>query len=352
MNTDSNGAYLVGRKKRHLKKSLIGLSAAITLIFLCRVAAQQKKPEVPFVPTPDRVVSEMLKIAHVDKDDVLYDLGCGDGRIVIMAAKMFGCQGVGIDIDPERIRQSQENAIEAGVSDRVQFIQMDLFKAEISEATVVTLYLLSKVNLRLRPKLLRELRPGTRVVSHDFDMEKWEPDATSSVGIEDYWDWPPEDYWDLHPEDYWDSHRVYLWIIPGNVTGTWKLTIPDITGKNKFSLKLNQKFQRIRGEAFDDIKSTPVFIRDEKIKGNELQFTLERKLKGRTERMHFEGITRVHIMEGYVRIEGRPGVKEKWKAKRIPSTLRSIESSNAEYFETKLPEKYIRNPYTSESRQP
>ncbi len=118
---------------------------------------------MPYVSTPDEVVAEMLRIANVDKDDVLYDLGCGDGRIVITAAKMYGCRGVGIDVDPDRIRESRENAIKAGVSDRVQFIQMDLFEAEIREASVVTLYLFSGVNLRLRPKLFRELSPGSRV---------------------------------------------------------------------------------------------------------------------------------------------------------------------------------------------
>lgn len=324
------------KKKRFLKKSLIGLFAAITLIFLSGAAVQQKRPDVPFVPTPDEVVSEMLKMAQVSKDDVVYDLGCGDGRIVITAASKLGCRGVGIDIDPERIRESRQNAIEAGVSDRVQFIQMDLFEADISEATVVTLYLLSEVNLRLRPKLFRELNPGTRIVSHEFNMGKWEPDASSSVKTGDYRDEQVLDYWDEHTVEYWGLHNVYFWVIPGNVTGTWKLTIPDIPGKNEFTLKFDQEFQRVKGEAFDGASSIPVFITDEKIKGNMFQFTMEGKLEGRTENLHFEGSVRNHIMQGTLKIEGSPGkAKIKWKAERVAATLRSIissDSSDMEYF--------------------
>ena len=136
---------------------------------------------MPYVPTPYDVVEEMLRIADVSKDDVLYDLGCGDGRIVIMAAEKMGTRGVGVDIDLQRIKESRENAIRAKVADRVRFLHQDLFEANISGATVVTLYLTSDVNLKVRPKLLRELKPGTRVVSNDFDMEEWEPDKTLEV---------------------------------------------------------------------------------------------------------------------------------------------------------------------------
>jgi len=315
-------------KRIYSKISLVGLLAAITLIFLSRAPAQQKKPDVPYVSTPDEVVAEMLRIANVDKDDVLYDLGCGDGRIVITAAKMYGCRGVGIDIDPERIRESRENAIKAGVSDRVQFIQMDLFEAEIREASVVALYLLSGVNLRLRPKLFLELSPGTRVVSHEFSMGKWEPDATSSVKTENYRDPYLFNYWDEQIADSWHTHTVYLWIIPGNVKGTWKLTIPDITGNDKVTLRFDQEFQRVRGQMLEGASSISVLIKDVKIRGNMLLFTLERKLKGRTESLHFEGIIQGNTMRGTMEIEGGPGKgKIKWTAKRDLSTLRPIINS-------------------------
>jgi SAM-dependent methyltransferase len=315
------------KKRRYSKKSLIGLLAVITLILLSRAVAQQKKPEVPFVPTPDEAVAEMLRMANVGKDDVLYDLGCGDGRIVITAAKKFGCRGVGIDIDPRRIEESRRNAIEAGVSDIVQFIQMDLFEAEIREATVVTLYLLSEVNLRLRPKLFRELSPGTRVVSHEFSMGKWEADATSSVRTEDYKDPYIFDYWYEQIDDYWREHNILFWVIPGNVNGTWKLTIPDISGKNEFTLRFDQKFQRVRGETLEGASSTIVFIKDGKITGNVLQFTLERNLEGRAVRMNFKGSVQGNAMRGTLEIEGGPAKRSlKWKAKRDLSTLRRIDN--------------------------
>ena len=133
------------------------------------------KPDVIYVPTPDKVVAEMLQLANVSEDDVVYDLGSGDGRIPIMAAKRYGARGVGVEIDSGRIQQARENAREAGMAKSVKFIQQDLFKTDLSEATVVTLYLLPELNVKLRPKLLRELEPGTPIVSHSFDMGEWEP---------------------------------------------------------------------------------------------------------------------------------------------------------------------------------
>lgn len=147
--------------------------------------------DVPYVPTPYDVVEEMLKLAGVKKGDVVYDLGCGDGRIVVMAAQKFGARGVGIDINPERIQEANENAAKAGVTDRVKFIQQNLFDADIREATVVTLYLLPSVNLKLRPKLQEQLRPGARVVSHSFDMGDWKPDK----------------------EVEFNGRKLYLWVI-------------------------------------------------------------------------------------------------------------------------------------------
>jgi SAM-dependent methyltransferase len=164
------------------------LAAALPL------AAQQAAAplDVPFVPTPADAVAAMLKLAGVKKDDVVYDLGSGDGRIVIAAARRYGARGVGIDIDPARIAEAEQNARAAGVASRVRFVRQDLFDADLGEATVVTLYLLPRINLRLRPKLLAELKPGTRVVSYGFDMGDWAPARTVAVG----------------------SSTLYLWVIP------------------------------------------------------------------------------------------------------------------------------------------
>ena len=138
-------------------------------------AAAQQKPDVIYVPTPQDVVDDMLRLADVKKGDILYDLGSGDGRIAITAAKRYGVKATGIDIDPERIREANENAKKAGVTKLVEFRQEDLFKAKFSDATVITLYLLPDLNMRLRPRLWAELKPGTRIVSHQFDMAEWKP---------------------------------------------------------------------------------------------------------------------------------------------------------------------------------
>jgi hypothetical protein len=184
-----------------LPRSLVALMLPlITGLLVASTAAQplkplEKEPEVPYVPTHEKIVAEMLKVAKVGKNDVLYDLGSGDGRIIITAAKKFGTRGVGVDIDPVRVKEARENAAKAGVTDRVKFLQQDLFETDIREATVVTLYLLPEVNLRLRPKLLSELKPGTRVVSHNYDMGDWTPLKTLQMQV---------------PEE----HTIYYWVVP------------------------------------------------------------------------------------------------------------------------------------------
>ncbi len=152
--------------------------------------------EVPYVQTPTEVVTEMLRLAGVNGNDVVYDLGSGDGRLVIAAARDFGARGVGIEIDPQLVAQSAESARRAGVGDRVRFSAGDLFEADLSDATVVTLYLSPDLNLRLRPKLRRELRPGSRIVSHDFNMGDWPPSRTIRVASRDR------------------MSNVFLWIVP------------------------------------------------------------------------------------------------------------------------------------------
>jgi predicted RNA methylase len=159
--------------KRFAASVLIVCSALVAL--MAQQGAPIRTPDVIFVPTPQEVVEAMLKLAQVGPNDVLYDLGSGDGRIPITAAKMFGIRAVGIDIDPQRIREANEAARVAGVTDKVRFLNQDLFTTDIREATVVTLYLLPSLNLRLIPKLNSELRAGTRVVSHAFDMGSVQP---------------------------------------------------------------------------------------------------------------------------------------------------------------------------------
>ena len=178
-------------------------SLALLFLFTSLAIAQTSHPkhqvDVPYVPTTEEAVKVMLKLADVKPADIVYDLGCGDGRIVIAAAKEYGAHGVGIDINPERIQQAEANAKKAGVEKLVRFEENDLFDADIHEATVVTLFLLESVNLKLRPKLRMDLKPGTRIVSNTFGMGDWKPDKEMSVG-------------DASEESF--SHRLYLWIVP------------------------------------------------------------------------------------------------------------------------------------------
>jgi len=181
-------------------KILIALGAACSLAAPLPLLAQAQKqpatqyPDVIFVPTPQEVVEDMLRLANVQKGDVLYDLGSGDGRIAITAARKYGIKATGIDIDPERIREANENAKKAGVTNLVQFRQENLFTADFRDATVITLYLLPDLNVKLRPKLWNELKPGTRIVSHQFEMGAWKPEKRlESNGRTIYfWTVPPK----------------------------------------------------------------------------------------------------------------------------------------------------------------
>ena len=173
-------------------------------------------------------------MANVSKQSVVYDLGCGDGRIVIAAAVHFGARGVGIDIDPERIRESKQNARAAGVSDRVKFVQADLFNSDFHEATAVMLYLSSAIDVRLRPILLRQLKPGTPVVSHDYLMGDWQPDETSSV----------------------NGAALLLWIVPAKVAGVWQWTIKN--SADHYELTLRQEFQKVSGTLTVNNKEEPL----------------------------------------------------------------------------------------------
>ena len=174
-----------------LAAALLGAVSAIPVALA--QAPSKKQPDVIYVPTPQPVVDAMLALAQVTRTDVVYDLGSGDGRIVIAAAKQYGARGVGIEIDPALVKKATENAAAAGVSARVRFVTHDLFTADVSRASVVTLYLLQSINERLRPKLVRELKPGTRIVSHVFNMgPEWPPEKTITI----------------------ERSRIFLWSIP------------------------------------------------------------------------------------------------------------------------------------------
>lgn len=222
----------------------------------------ERTPDVIFVPTPMDVVDAMLSVTRVSKNDTLFDLGSGDGRIVIAAAKRFGTKGIGIDIDPKRVTESRHNADTAGV--KVEFRQADLFTTDLSSATVVTLYLLPALNVKLRPKLFKEVRPGTRVVSHAFDMADWEADSTMRI----------------------DGRVVHYWLVPASVVGTWTVK----SGDREYKLSLKQRFQKITGSATANGKK--ISLDDINIEGTRLSFTLDgKKFEGTVEGASISGDT-------------------------------------------------------------
>jgi SAM-dependent methyltransferase len=282
------------------------LIAGIVLAAAVAGPAQDLSLDVPYVPTRYPVVDEMLRLARIAKDDVVYDLGCGDGRLVIGAAVKYGARGVGFDIDPERIKECLENAEKAGVQDRVKFILGDLFEADFREATVMPMYLLTTVNLKLRPKILRELRPGSRVVSHNFGMDSWAPDERSEVRVEDI------------------AHDVYLWIVPANVSGTWTWKLDKGAAPCACLLEISQRFQKWEGRLLVD--GTEAVVRDAKLQGDKIAFAAEAAIGGKTATLTFEGKADGHDIAGLVKvaIDGKNAAYA-WKAKRRPDTMARID---------------------------
>jgi SAM-dependent methyltransferase len=264
--------------------------------------AKGASPDVPYVSTPHAIVDEMVRLADVKASDVAYDLGCGDGRLVIAAVKKTGCRGVGIDIDPERIKESRANARAAGVQDRVRFVEQNFFASDIREATVMLIYLFPDVNIRLRAKFLSEMKPGSRLVSHAFDMGDWKPDNSASIG----------------------AQRVYYWVIPANATGTWTWRSQD-GRRTVFMLKMEQRYQVIRGTLTQG--DHPLTLTDAKLTGDRISFRIEQDVSERKITREFAGTISGNSITGTILSTEGPRVQNnRWKAVRDPSTLRPIES--------------------------
>jgi len=293
-----------------LKRCAPALLVLALLAPAADLAVQDRPLDVPYVPTKFPVVDEMLKMANVTKADILYDLGCGDGRIVIGAAQKYGAKGVGIDLDPDRIAESRENAKKAGVTDRVTFMEGDLFQADFKEASVLSMYLLTSVNLKLRPRILRELKPGTRVVSHNFGMDNWKPDAASVVTVDDI------------------RHDVFLWIIPANACGAWTWTMP-LGGRNvEARMTVEQKYQF--PTAVVKLNGTDGVVKDVKLHGDRLTFLLEVMVEGKAQTFAFEGRVAGHEIAGQIKATAAGQNKTwPWAASRNPATQKPIDEEPA-----------------------
>lgn len=210
--------------------------------------------DVPYVPSDDRMVQAMLDLAEVGRDDLVYDLGCGDGRIVVTAALERGARGIGLDIDPMRIAEAMELAGNARVEHMTNFIEADLLEADFSDATVVMLYLLDLVNLELRPRLLEELRPGTRIISNTFDMDDWKPDRHLRL----------------------NKINLYKWLVPAPVAGGWEWEDGD---GNRFHVELEQKFQKITGRAW--LNDSEVALHRARLQGDLLELCIRPRHRGK-----------------------------------------------------------------------
>jgi SAM-dependent methyltransferase len=231
------------------------LAAAVFLAFAAATQAQPTE-EVPFITSPDNVTLEMLSMAGVKRGDHVIDLGSGDGRIVILAAKRFEATGLGVEIDPHLVRRSIANAREAGVADKVQFREQDLFKTDLGGASVITMYLLQEVNLALRPALL-QLQPGTRVVSHDWDMGDWKPDRTTVVAV-------PDKKVGLEK-----SSKVHLWVVPARIDGLW-------CGNGLLKgggFRLKQNYQAFEGTLYWRNRARPI---SGTVQGSQVRLSSER----------------------------------------------------------------------------
>jgi ubiquinone/menaquinone biosynthesis C-methylase UbiE len=270
------------------------LAAALGAGLLAAEPAERPKLDVPFVPTNQQTVDAMLRVANVGPNDFVIDLGSGDGRILVTAAKQRGARGFGVDIDPQRVSEAIENAKAAGVSDRVRFFRRNLYETKIAEATVVTLYLLPRVNIELRPRLLAELKPGTRVVSHDFDMGEWEADLRVTVRGA--------------------GSEVYYWVVPAQVAGRWQVKAAAPRGRQTFEVEFKQKYQELEGTARGFAR--PALVRDARIDGDRVMFTVVDDADF-AHRVRYEGKVSGNAISGLLRGDGSaPRGEHKWRAVR------------------------------------
>jgi SAM-dependent methyltransferase len=277
------------------RRRFVAASAAIMAARAGGLRAQSQFIVVPFVPTPQVVVDEMLRLAAVTPKDVVYDLGSGDGRIVITAARKFGARGVGVELDDHLIYQSEESARQAKLESRVKFLQQDFFATDLSQATVVTMYLLPGVMRKLRSRML-QLKPGTRLVAHDFDFEDWHPDVKTTI-----------------------RKNVFLWIVPAQVAGRWHVRVPQPPSAGSelaFDMELRQKYQELDG--YVRAEGQPNGLWEPRLEGSRIRFAVvDIRDRDNETTFYFDGRVSGSTMEGEgVRNVGNAQSSFKWRATR------------------------------------
>jgi len=250
----------------------------------------------PYLPSTNVAVDEMLRLADVKPSDLVVDLGSGDGRIPIAAATQYGARGYGVDIDAKLVQEANENARKAGVADRVRFEQRDVFKTDLKEASVVTLYLLTGLVNRLKPKLMNELKPGARIIAHDFGFKDWTPDRSVNI-----------------------SKNYYLYVVPAKVEGNWKLEATIGDAQHSYEIDIKQDHQKIRGGARTEMGAGFLPLFESRLEGDRIAFVLVDE--GRAH--HFEGRVHASYMEGSVTSGiGKGMVKRTWRAERLLGVAR------------------------------
>ena len=303
-------------QKLRLAAAIVSCFGLLTALCSCATSGQDMEPkftrnsgaefargsqklDVPYVVTHQDVVRAMLDLAAVKPDEFLIDLGSGDGRINIMAALNYGARGFGVDLNAKLVELSRQYAAQAGIADRVSFYVKDLFLTDIGMADVVTMYLLPEVNLKLRPKLLSDLKPGVRVVSQDFHMEAWRPDDIRIV-----------------KDEKGEDRYLHLWVIPAAVDGRWQWQIPILSDDQQFVLDLNQHFQDIEGTALNQNIHWRIF--NPSLKGDQIQFSLISEADDRIVRQDYQGRVKGNIIEGTVLLSGTIAPEQlEWQAVRI-----------------------------------
>ena len=279
--------------RRLLRAWLSVLISVVVVPDVARAASVFPPGEVPtpYLPSTNVAVEEMLRVADVKPADLVVDLGSGDGRIPITAATQFGARGYGVDIDPKLVEEANANARKAGVADRVRFEQRDVFETDLKDATVVTLYLLTGLVNRLKPKLMNELTPGTRIVAHDFGFQDWTPDRSVNI-----------------------SKNYYLYIVPAKVAGAWRLEATLGETQNVYDIDIKQDHQKIQGGARTEGGAGFLPLFESRLEGDRIRFVLVDE--GRAH--HFEGRVYASYMEGTITSGiGRSMVKRTWRAERV-----------------------------------
>lgn len=295
---------------------------AAAAFFVCTLACmaavaprvvRAQAADVPYVPTPMNVVEAMLDIAKVGPKDFVIDLGSGDGRIVIAAAKKYGARGLGVELDGALVNDARREASRQGVANKVSFVAENLFATDIDQATVLTMYLFPRINMELRPRIFAQLKPGSRLVSHEFDFGNWKPDAQVTVPVPDKPYGPPRS-------------EVFLWIVPANAAGRWRWRSAFEGAPLDVEVALEQTFQELRGAAL--VAGRPARVENPRLRGDEVRFTLVADVNGRAIRQELSGRIDGDTIRGKQRAPNAESGME-WQATRVSRGKINIDAAGA-----------------------